>query len=147
MSRPKKGQEHPREEYRDKIRLMVAIGIPKDHIAGLLKMSKDTLYKAYTEELETGASSANAVVGGKIFEAAKRGEQWACTLWAVRRMGWKETNATEITGKDGGAIQQELKADEAARAFLNEFAKLKAAAVPTNAVVADRQAGTTSPGG
>jgi drug/metabolite transporter (DMT)-like permease len=27
MSRPKKGQEHPREDLRDKIKLMVAIGI------------------------------------------------------------------------------------------------------------------------
>lgn len=142
MARPKRGEEHPREELRDKIKLMVAIGIPKDQIAGVLKMSTETMYAKYQDELTYGANTANAVVGGKIFEAAKRGEQWACTLWAVRRMGWKETNTTELTGKDGGAIQQELKADDAAIAFLNEFARLKAASGAPDAVAGN---GTAKP--
>jgi hypothetical protein len=37
-------------------------------------------------------------VGGKIFEAAKRGESWACSLWAARRMGWKESNDLNVSG-------------------------------------------------
>lgn len=125
MSRPKRGQEHPREEYRDKIKLMVAIGIPKDQIAGVLKMSTDTLYAKYQDELTYGANAANTVVGGKIFEAAKRGEQWACTLWAVRRMGWKETSAQELTGKDGGPI--EVADNGAGKRLLDELARLKSA--------------------
>ena len=92
MSRPKKGQEHPREELKPRIKLMAAIGIPRADMAGLFKMSLDTLCNKYREELDFGSSEANTVVGGKIFEAAKRGEQWACTLWAARRMGWKETS-------------------------------------------------------
>jgi hypothetical protein len=121
MARPKRGEEHPREENRDRIRLMTAIGIPHAHIASLLKMGLDTLHKHYSEELDTGASSANAVVGGKIFEAAKRGEQWACTLWAVRRMGWKETSAQELTGKDGGPI--EVADAGAGKRLLDELAR------------------------
>jgi hypothetical protein len=62
-------------------------------------------------------------------------------------MGWKETSITEITGKDGGAIQQELKADESARAFLNEFHRLKAAAVAPNAVADNGAAGATPAAG
>lgn len=92
MSRPKKGEEHPREEFKSRIKLMAAIGIPRDQMAGVLKMSLDTLCNKYREELDYGSGEANTVVGGKIFEAAKRGEQWACTLWAARRMGWKETS-------------------------------------------------------
>ena len=92
MSRPKKGQEHPREELKPRIKLMAAIGIPRADMAGLFKMSLDTLCNKYREELDFGSSEANTVVGGKIFEAAKRGEQWACTLWAARRMGWRETS-------------------------------------------------------
>jgi len=137
MARPKRGEEHPREEYRDKIKLMVAIGIPKDHIASLLKMSKETLYKSYSEELDTGASSANAVVGGKIFEAAKRGEQWACTLWAVRRMGWKETTAQEVTGKDGGPI--EVADAGAGRRLLDELARSERSREIAAKVVGDSQ--------
>lgn len=97
MSRPKKGQEHPREELKPRIKLMCAVGIPRDQIAGILKMSLETLCNTYREELDFGTGEANTVVGGKIFEAAKRGEQWACTLWAARRMGWKETTVAEVT--------------------------------------------------
>lgn len=105
MPRPKKGFEHPHEDKRPTIQMHAAIGTPTDHIARILGMSTETLHKHYQDDLDLGASKAGAVVGGKIFEAAKRGEQWACTLWAVRRMGWKETNVTEQTGKDGGPIQ------------------------------------------
>lgn len=98
MSRPKKGMEHPREDLKPKIQLMAAIGIPQAQMAGILKMSLDTLSNAYRDELDYGSATANTVVGGKIFEAAKRGESWACTLWAARRMGWKETTATELSG-------------------------------------------------
>lgn len=138
MPRPRRGEEHPREEYRDKIRLMTAIGIPQAHIASLLKMSLETLSNKYRDELDTGASSANAVVGGKIFEAAKRGEQWACTLWAVRRMGWKETNTQELTGKDGGAI--EVTDAGAGKRLLDELARLKSSGAATAPVATDGKA-------
>jgi len=97
MSRPKKGEEHPREELRSKIKLMSAIGIPQVQIAGVLKMSLETLGRCYRDELDYGSGEANTVVGGKIFEAAKRGESWACSLWAARRMGWKETTDHNVT--------------------------------------------------
>jgi len=95
MPRPKKGQEHPHEGMGDRISLLAAIGTTHDHIARICDMSTATLHKHYKDALELGGSKAGAVVGGKIFEAAKRGEQWACTLWAARRMGWKETNIHE----------------------------------------------------
>lgn len=98
MPRPKKGQEHPRPDLYDKIKIMTAIGIPHAQIAGVLKMGLDTLHNHYRAELEYGMSEANTVVGGKIFEAAKRGESWACTLWAARRMGWKESTDLNVSG-------------------------------------------------
>jgi len=96
MARPKKGEEHPREECRDRIKRMVAIGIPQDDIARVLRMSLRTMHEFYKEELEVGAAEANEVVGGRIFQAAASGEQWACALWAARRMGWKETQQVEM---------------------------------------------------
>lgn len=99
MPRPKKGQEvHPSVELANQIGLLVAIGTTHEQIARILKMGLDTLHKHYKDDLELGSAKAGAVVGGKIFEAAKRGEQWACTLWAARRMGWKESNITEHAG-------------------------------------------------
>lgn len=105
MSRPKKGQEHPREELKPKIKLMAAIGIPREQMAGLFKMSLDTLCNKYRDELDYGTAEANTVVGGKIFEAAKRGESWACSLWAARRMGWKETSQINHADADGGPLR------------------------------------------
>ena len=124
MSRPKKGQEHPREDLADKIKLMVAIGIPQEQIAGILKMSKETLSVTYRDSIDYGANTANTVVGGKIFEAAKRGEQWACTLWAARRMGWKETTATEVSGPNGGAIEARIDVSKLSKAQLETLATI-----------------------
>jgi hypothetical protein len=76
--------------------MLAAIGTTHDHIARICDMSTATLHKHYKDDLDLGGSKAGAVVGGKIFEAAKRGESWACNLWAARRMGWKETSAQEI---------------------------------------------------
>lgn len=104
MPRPKKGDEHPQAELANQIGLLVAIGTTHEQIARILKMGLDTLHKHYKDDLELGSAKAGAVVGGKIFEAAKRGEQWACTLWAARRMGWKETTGLMHSGPDGGAI-------------------------------------------
>lgn len=122
MSRPKKGHEHPREELRNKIKLMAAIGIPHAQMAGVLKMGLDTLHNFYRDDLDYGASEANTIVGGKIFEAAKKGESWACTLWAARRLGWKETITQEISGPDGGPIPL---TDTEARAQLRELLAAK----------------------
>ncbi len=124
MSRPKKGQEHPREDLADKIKLMVAIGIPQEQIAGILKMSKETLSVTYRDSIDYGANTANTVVGGKIFEAAKRGEQWACTLWAARRMGWKETTATELSGPNGAPIESRIDVSKLNKAQLETLATI-----------------------
>ena len=89
----RKGQEHPRKEVSDQVRLMAAIGIPTRQIAGKLFIGMDTLYNHYKHELDYGAVDAAVTVGGKIFERAKEGEHWACALWASRKMGpygWAE---------------------------------------------------------
>lgn len=104
MARPKKGAEHPRPEVANQIGMLTAIGVPHEQIARMLRMGLDTMHKYYRDDIDLGAARAGAVVGGKIFEAAKRGESWACSLWAARRMGWKETSVKEVTGTDGAPI-------------------------------------------
>jgi hypothetical protein len=99
MARPKAGTGHPKQEVAERVAEMAAIGIAHAHIARILKIGLDTLHNHYKDELDLGASKAGVVVGGKIFEAAKRGEQWACTLWAARRMGWKESSDLNLGGQ------------------------------------------------
>lgn len=107
MPRPKKGEEHPREEIAKQVALFVSIGTTHAHIARMLRIGLDTLHTHYKDELELGMSQTGVVVGGKIFEAAKRGEQWACTLWAARRMGWKET--TKLEGNPDAPLVAEIR--------------------------------------
>ena len=102
MAKPRK---HPEQNIAERIGLMVAIGIPRVQIARLESMSLETMYENYKDELELGDAKAAHVVGGKIFQAAQRGESWACTLWAARRMGWKEKSETALTGADGEPLE------------------------------------------
>jgi hypothetical protein len=125
--------EHPRDDLAEKIKLMVAIGIPQDQICGILKMSKQTLSITYRDAIEFGAGTANTVVGGKIFEAAKRGESWACTLWAARRMGWKETSDVNLNGK--------IDVEGSRAAIADRIARATGEAGP----IADDPAGSTQP--
>ena len=86
---------------------MTAYGILQDDIAAALKMSDDTLRKFYADEIRIGATMANAKVAKNLFVHATGtgpGAVTAAIFWAKTRMGWRETNHTEITGKDGGPI-------------------------------------------
>ena len=64
------------------------------------------------------------MVGGKIFEAAKRGESWAGSLWAARRMGWKETTATELSGPNGAPIESRIDVSKLNKAQLETLATI-----------------------
>ncbi len=91
MARPKKGEEaHPKKALSEKIRRASALGVPQDDMCKLFKIGKDSLHKYYREDLDIGTTAVTMGVGGKIIEAALKGEQWACALYATRRMGWKE---------------------------------------------------------
>lgn len=128
MPRPKKGDEHPREGYGERIGMLAAIGTPTATIARMVNISTATLHKHYQDDLDLGAAKAGEVVGGKIFEAAKKGEPWALTLWAARRLGWKETNVQQQTGEDGGPVEHKhhVAADETITELLDELARAKA---------------------
>lgn len=70
---------------------MVACGFEHSRIARILKISTATMHKHYKDELELGGDIANFEIGGTIYREAKKGEKWAASLWAARRMDWAET--------------------------------------------------------
>jgi len=94
----------PTDEQRLRIEQGAAIGIPQEDMAKLLGIDAKTLRKHFREELDNGSTKANMVVGGALFNKAKGGDTSALIFWAKTRMGWKETNTTEHTGKEGGPI-------------------------------------------
>lgn len=83
-----------------------AIGTPHEQIAKLLQVSLNTLKKHYREELELGLARANAVVGGTLFNEAKKGNITAAIFWMKTRGGWRETSRVEHTGATAVEVRQ-----------------------------------------
>ena len=102
-AKPKKKRGPPTFKPTDEQRLQAAqgaaIGIPQENIARLFGIDDKTLRKHFREELDNGATKANMVVGGALFNKAKGGDTSALIFWAKTRMGWKETNVQEHTGE------------------------------------------------
>lgn len=83
----------PTADDRKTVELMVAVGIPHEGIAiciGENGIDDKTLRKHFRRELDTAKIKVDAKIGGTIVREAIAGHSWACSLYAVRRMGWKE---------------------------------------------------------
>jgi hypothetical protein len=96
----------PTDDERKLAEQMTALGIPQESIALVIRDGIDdkTLRKHFRRELDIGKIVANTKVGSSLFEKATGGDTTAAIFWAKTQMGWKETSAHEITGKDGGPI-------------------------------------------
>lgn len=84
----------PDPAQRRQVEAMAAYGIPEDEIARLVDIDPKTLRKHYRDELDLGATKANAQVAGFLFNAARNGNVTAQIFWLKTRARWKET-ATE----------------------------------------------------
>ncbi len=126
MSKP---LHQPTEKTRAEIIALRSYGVPIKEVAAYIGIDDKTLYKYYKDELENSAIKANANVGKFLYQAASgqaltTGATYsdcvrAAMFWAKTRMGWKETNVQEHTGKDGTPLlktakdltEEELKAE------------------------------------
>ena len=94
----------PDEESRRFVGLHTALGTPQEDIARAMGIAPKTLRKHYREELDTGATIANGLVGGALFNKAVNGDTAAQIWWTKSRMGWREKQdatlkvAQEFTG-------------------------------------------------
>jgi hypothetical protein len=96
---------NPTPANRDTARRLSALGVPHEDIATRLKISSDTLVKYYQEELDEGRIDANSAIAGTLFNQAKKGNTAAAIFWLKTRARWKETQAHEHSGVDGGEIR------------------------------------------
>lgn len=118
-------KHEPTEQTRANVKSMAGFGTPQSDIASNIGVSEPTLRKHYRAELDTGAAEANAMVGqylfslasgralrqqarsdGTVVPAATHADcKTAAMFWAKTRMGWRETDRLEVTGKDGENIK------------------------------------------
>ena len=91
----------PTDEERKHVGQMVAVGIPQEQIAMVIRdgIDADTLAKHFKKEIRESKILANAKVGGTLFNKVMNGDTSAAIFWAKTQMGWKETNVQEHTGK------------------------------------------------
>lgn len=101
----------PTDKDRRVVEMMTAGGITQEGIARAIGISVDTLVKYYREELDTALDKANAQVAGSLFKKAisdnHPGGVTAAIFWMKTRGRWKEANALEVSGADGGPVRSE----------------------------------------
>lgn len=103
--RPGRLAFQPTDEQRVIVKRLAAIGIPQKDISYAIGISEDTLGKYFRNELNIGPVEANEKVGTFLYLQAQE-NLTAAIFWAKTRMGWRETNRTELTGADGEPLQR-----------------------------------------
>lgn len=101
----------PTEEQRRIVNIMAAGGFQQQAIADSLDICKHTLLKHFRKELDAGGAKASAMVVGNLYRQATKDDPRAtpaAIFWAKTRLGWKDTNAVELSGPDGGPIRQSI---------------------------------------
>jgi hypothetical protein len=81
----------PDVAQRRQVEAMAAYGIPEPDISRVLGIDPKTLRKHYRDELDMGATKANAQVAGFLFNSAKNGNVTAQIFWLKTRAKWRET--------------------------------------------------------
>lgn len=97
----------PTDDDRKKVYLLAGIGDRNEDVALVMGVSERALRMHYPSELAKGRLEANAKVKQTAFRMATSGDYVAMTIfWLKTRCAWKETDVHEVTGRDGGPIEQ-----------------------------------------
>lgn len=97
----------PTDEQRNLVKNLAAAGVCQNDIADMIADGIDpkTLRKHFVRELTTSKNFITALATSKVVAAINNNEAWGICFWLKTRAGWKETNVTEHTGKNGGPIE------------------------------------------
>ena len=83
-----------------------------EQIANHLKINRDTLAKYYREELDIATETTNLRVKQNLYNIAidptHKQSVTAAIFWLKTRARWRETDRLEVTGPNGGPIEQNV---------------------------------------
>lgn len=94
----------PTDEQRKQVERAAAVGLTNEQVAKVLGIGETTLKKYFAEELASGGPKANYNVAGALYQSAMKGNVTAQIFWCKTRLGWKEADRLELTGKDGASL-------------------------------------------
>jgi hypothetical protein len=83
----------PDPSQRRQVEALAAYGIPETDISRVVGIDPKTLRKRYRDELDLGATKANAQMAGFLFNSGKNGNVTAQIFWLKTRARWKEVPA------------------------------------------------------
>lgn len=108
----------PTEDDINQVERLSALGLSNENIAYFFDKNADTIYQrindtpAFKEAIKKGKAKACGKVLNALWSKIEGGDT-ACILFYLKtQMGWKETQVVENTGKDGEAIQHDVKFSE-----------------------------------
>lgn len=100
------------------VSVMAALGLTPKEISVVINVEEKMLKLYYSKELNVSRNIANVVVARKALEMAVSGRFPEMTkFWLKTQAKWKETNALELTGKDGGPVEIGSAREKLARAM------------------------------
>ena len=96
----------PTPEKRQMVIILVAVGLTVDEIALQLSMSKKTLHKYYSYELENGRTHIVARLGAKAIDRALKGSENMLKFCLANLGGelWNKATKLEHSGPGGVAL-------------------------------------------
>lgn len=100
----------PTPDQIEKIKLYAGLGSTQEQTARLIGICEDTLVKNTTAKsaFEEGKAQTIAKVAGSLVKKALSGDTASAIFYLKTQAGWKETNVTEHTGKDGAPIKLDM---------------------------------------
>jgi hypothetical protein len=102
--------EHiPTELSRYQVCQLASINLSHVEIAGVLGITKETMYKYYRNELDHGKAACTANVALRLYKVATEADGAeavkAMMFWLRARAGWKDTSQVEMSGPNGQPIE------------------------------------------
>ncbi len=101
----------PTAEQRRLVEQLAAFGVPLDMMVHMLPgaagkpISKVTLRKYFPAELMTGQLKANVKIAQTLYAKACGGDTASMIFWLKTRARWRESQALEVSGPDGGPLE------------------------------------------
>jgi len=113
---PSATDDEPTSAQRRQVQALAGYGFAEAEIATVMAIEPELLRQFYTGELASGHIKANAKVAENLFRRATgegREAVIAAIFWLKARARWTESNAHELSGKDGQPIRIEISAADA----------------------------------
>ena len=96
----------PTPEQLEQVKQMSGMGITHVQMSAIMGVDEKTIRKHCRKEIDSGAVEATLKVAQNLFhQATEQNNTAAMIFWMKARAGWSEKTRTELSGPDGGPVE------------------------------------------